>query len=842
MTISVVNQDLIDDLNLFTVDDLADVVPSVEAAGESFSNRLLRFRGLLTRNQLFEFMPRQLDQNGYNVGRVDIVRGANSLIYGQAAPGGKANFLVKRADFSGNETSLEAQIGDNANLRSAFDTNYVINDKLAIRVMGTHQQREFDQKYKEQEFNGATVGITYRPTDKTQFQLHVEGVDSYRNSPPSLYEDQTNQYGYTGVLDGLPATKDVIDLLDSRTINYMLDYQNAGSLVGATNGGNPNGRIPDFFQTEQDLKDFYTRQILIPNPDALGVTDTDYPVTYGDTHNMTDPRNGGALSVNERDVTGHFIQGDVTHSFTDNLQGKLSLSHEEQETSVTNRGDPRNVRLTLSANNGRGVQNADGSGRRAYADGLFIQPFWQQSETRDDTKALRGTLSWTKEMFGESQQFLLGLDIDRRKSKEKDEVLLNKTAPGADGEFKDGPDAANDYFQLDQGYPNSGVGFDTTGDSTVSGNVLGDPNASRIGTAGIGWFPSQTRSSTVDGQAVWMAAQNKFFGGRLHTLTGVRFDFINVRSRIDDIRGGNDPTRIDEAYRQVSPSCGILYWLNENVGVFANYAKSIESPNGWALDPLGNSVPPELGTGIEAGFKFDFLDGKMNGQLIYFHILKENERKSNFNNAILQSLYPQADYPELYPGGDFSPIGRNVAGSNVVSEGVEFDLYYNPTPSLSLFLGYAYVDTTLTESPGGVLDGQTLPGTAHHNANFTARYAFKEGPLKGWYVGANEKYRSRGLFDTLYEDINQDGKTDDIDVIDGFGGQGPQSHEIWLDYQLETAVFVGWRGKFGSSKQAPVWNFQLTVNNVFDDVRLVSTGQARYTEGRTVNFKASVKF
>ncbi|MBL6838972.1 MAG: TonB-dependent receptor [Puniceicoccaceae bacterium] len=855
MTISVVNQDLINDLNLFGVEGLGDVVPSIEAEAESFSNRLLRFRGLLTRFQLFEFMPRQLSQNSYNVDRIDIVRGANSLIYGQAAPGGKANYLTKRANFGGNETTLDFLIGENDLVRGSFDTNYTINDKVAVRIMGTHQEQGFDQDYKEQEFDGATFAVTYRPTNKTQFQFHLEGVQEYRNSPPSIYSDLTGQYGYTGMLRGMPATADVVDRLDRRTLNYLINYNDGFGLAPlSNNNGSNNNRVPDFFTSKQDIKDFYTKQILIPNPEDVADLDP-YLVSYGaPSHNGTSPSKGGTLSLNERDVDGFFALADVTHSFTDELQGKIAISREEQNTSLINRGDPRNIYLTQRANNGRAVQLDNGTGARAYADGFFVSPFWQRGENSDDTTAFRGTLSWTKEIWGTEQQFLLGVDLDRRESEESQERYL-AVAANPDGTFA-GSDQQEDFSQVNSGNDN-GVNFNTTGDNNVTGNILTDTVfTSRAGRDGEGWYLAQEREARVDGKALWFALQGSYMNGRLNTLTGIRFDRINVQSEVSDIQAGILGNKIDEDFNHTSPSLGVLFWVTDSLGVFVNYAQSIESPNGWALDPNGNSVPAETGTGLEGGIKFDMLDGKLNGQLIFFHIEKENERKSDFSNAILEVLYPYSDNPLLYPDatgpgdtGSIDPLGRNVAGSTVISEGIELDLYYNPTPSLSLFLGYAYVDTYYKETAGGILDGQTLAGTAHHNANFTVRYTFKDGPFKGWYLGANEKYRSRGLYDTLYEDLDFDGQEDvlglDNDMNGSFndlGDTAPRTHEIWLDDNLETTVFVGWRGKFAQGKDAALWNFQFTVNNLFDSIDLISTGQALYTQGRTLNLKASVKF
>ncbi|MDG1667886.1 MAG: TonB-dependent receptor plug domain-containing protein, partial [Opitutae bacterium] len=191
MTISVVNKDLIEDLNLYGIDDIAGLIASAETEEDGFTNRAVRFRGFRSNFQLFEFMPRQISQNGYNIDRADVVRGANSLIYGQAAPGGKINFLAKTARFDKNRTAFDTSVSDKNLFRVSFDHNQIINDKLAVRVMGVHEEREFNQDFKEKEFNGLTIDATYRPTEKTQIRLHLEGIDEFRNSPAGTYIDKT---------------------------------------------------------------------------------------------------------------------------------------------------------------------------------------------------------------------------------------------------------------------------------------------------------------------------------------------------------------------------------------------------------------------------------------------------------------------------------------------------------------------------------------------------------------------------------------------------------------------------------------------------------------------------
>jgi hypothetical protein len=92
-------------------------------------------------------------------------------------------------------------------------------------------------------------------------------------------------------------------------------------------------------------------------------------------------------------------------------------------------------------------------------------------------------------------------------------------------------------------------------------------------------------------------------------------------------------------------------------------------------------------------------------------------------------------------------------------------------------LGYAYMDAEIQNSPvladmdRGIIDGDPYPGFAHHNGVFTARYNFKSGRLKGWYVGVNQRYRSKTFLGTFFEDVGTTNYLDytqnSVDFVDG---------------------------------------------------------------------------
>ena len=75
MTISTVNEEMIKDFGMKSLADLGNFVPSIEAEENVYNNQEIRFRGFLSRSQLYEFMPRYSPMDYYNVGRADIIMG-----------------------------------------------------------------------------------------------------------------------------------------------------------------------------------------------------------------------------------------------------------------------------------------------------------------------------------------------------------------------------------------------------------------------------------------------------------------------------------------------------------------------------------------------------------------------------------------------------------------------------------------------------------------------------------------------------------------------------------------------------------------------------------------------
>ena len=431
------------------------------------------------------------------------------------------------------------------------------------------------------------------------------------------------------------------------------------------------------------------------------------------------------------------------------------------------------------------------------------------------------------------------------------------------------------------------------------------------------------KDAKVKTNGAWMAASGSYANGRLRSLLGVRGDFIHVDSSYSNYkvralpRDGSDPSPKVDAERIkkffLTPSVGALYWMTDQVAFFANYSKSVISPTGFQYDVFGELTPAETGEGNECGFKISSRDGKINAQLTTFSIDKKNEQRSNITWAQLTNVYPlevaQEDGGVYHLGtyfnpdtrvwdplnqdkgvydvefltdefniprpiadanGDdiqgtqqfrsiFDPWGYRVADEEARSQGVELDLYYNPTDNLSVFFGYAYLDTTILKSSLKPLEGLTVPGSSDHNLNLQLRYKFKQGKLKGLVLGCNQKYRSAALLNNYFADLDNDGDQDYVatEVTTNYYNpttleligqttslQDPKYYELRLEDQHRTDFFIKWGGKLAKGKNVPWTTFQLNINNAFDNTNLISTGanNARYVEGRNVVVSAGFYF
>ncbi len=104
-----------------------------------------RVRGLTYADNTRNFFGSSIPWDGYNIDRVDMQRGANSILFGLGSPAGIINTTTKSAQHR-NFGEIEIRVGAFGANRQSIDINQVIlRDELSIRVAALRNDEKFKQ-------------------------------------------------------------------------------------------------------------------------------------------------------------------------------------------------------------------------------------------------------------------------------------------------------------------------------------------------------------------------------------------------------------------------------------------------------------------------------------------------------------------------------------------------------------------------------------------------------------------------------------------------------------------------------------------------------------------------
>jgi len=215
--------------------------------------------------------------------------------------------------------------------------------------------------------------------------------------------------------------------------------------------------------------------------------------------------------------------------------------------------------------------------------------------------------------------------------------------------------------------------------------------------------------------------------GRLFAVAGARFTRTS---------GSNDnfltPTSsIGKAqHEKTTPQLGLGWKPARDVLLYASYSTSFQNSiaNLQVANVPSGPAAPSTSEGYEVGMKTDFLAGRISSTLSLYTI-DQRDRVINFNTT--------------------SPAGliqvNRMQGTLDRSRGIELELTWSPVDNLQVYLSGAINDVRVVETPAGTgyLLGAHPENTVKALANLWARYTFKEGRLKGLWIGAGANYSGK---------------------------------------------------------------------------------------------------
>lgn len=232
-SIQAITQEFLEDTGATDVTELLQYTTSSEVAGGAggnFSDAIgstavfssdtnirsqtppTRIRGLagatISRNLYSSIIP----FDSYNINRVEVNRGANSVLFGLGSPAGIINYNVVEAAWK-NANAVELRVDHHGSFRSVLDINRVVaKDKVAFRLIGLNDETKYKQDPAFQDNRRYFAAVTYQPFKNTTLTASFEKgwLDSTlpRQDPP---RDYFTHFFTTGKVS-IPANTDARDL------------------------------------------------------------------------------------------------------------------------------------------------------------------------------------------------------------------------------------------------------------------------------------------------------------------------------------------------------------------------------------------------------------------------------------------------------------------------------------------------------------------------------------------------------------------------------------------------------------------------------------------------------
>ena len=158
------------------------------------ANSNTRIRGLAAADNTINYFKTEASWDSYNTSRIEVVRGANSILFGLGSPAGIINASTNRP-LNRNSGRLEMRIDQYATQRASLDYNRVlVPDVLAARLALLNNAQKFRQRSAFKDDRRASLAVSYKPkflqTPNSTFKLEANGEvadiqqNTRRGQPP----------------------------------------------------------------------------------------------------------------------------------------------------------------------------------------------------------------------------------------------------------------------------------------------------------------------------------------------------------------------------------------------------------------------------------------------------------------------------------------------------------------------------------------------------------------------------------------------------------------------------------------------------------------------------------
>lgn len=818
----------------------------------SNNSNSVKIRGFNNVTVARNYFPWFVNSDSYNTERVDISRGPNALIFGDASSGGIVNVTTKRAQFR-DRLDFSMRVTDVGGKRFTVDANQAISKTLAIRVNGLLERSESWRDFSRNDRDGLFGTVMWNPTKSLQVRVDAEYGKIDRRTPALYLLDQTSNWNGTYTISSrltgtsAPPTSAGASRLDTganRNLPYLIiDLANPGlGFVDWQGSVRSNGlNIP----IEPRLPSSQSSLAGIPIEDVAVIGQRGFRIApdYAYSANVAAYR-GQA----DYEAYSAFVEKRFGSHFFIEAAGTLQV----QEYLFHAPASHNRVYLDLNSQLPAGV-TINGSNTNPN----FLKPYVQGTGIRynqTDTTVAEARVSavYTFETALTKQR--IGLLLSKRRHDVETVypwlVRVNGTNPNLSA-----PENRL-YFRtyLDNGRELSQEPYSLGQDHMFSNGVVGRYEVWN-GSGGGTTTDLDLTSAQIFASGSWLKSE------RVSTIVGIR------RDQAETVRNGatfDSVTQRMNGYafqEQVeakvnSPSAGMVVQITPSVAVYGNFSRTFFAPTGNTTDIFGTILPVRRGEGRDVGLKFT-LFGKVSGSIGYYSTEEQNTaiRVPTISDAINDIAVDL--------GATVLPLTRDNDTQDVAATGYELDLTANLTRSWTLLFNASLPESELSNSlpryRGYVNENRAAWEAAANNpanpdaaairnnlatidaelarqadglpradnvnflVNIFSRYRVSTGVLKGLEFGGGANFVGRRLIalDASQNRIHSDGFS---------------TVSALLAYSKK------WRGVD--------WRLQLNVSNLLDDENfryssLLASGvpqQYRISEPRVFSLTTSAKF
>jgi outer membrane receptor protein involved in Fe transport len=695
-SISSLTRTFLDDLGIQDVKEAmkwtSSVVPEDVNAGKGFGGTAFHdysfnYRGASAGQQggpgptknYFSFFQ---NADAYNIDRIEVLKGPNSIIFGLGTVGGQLSTYTKIPRFDKDFTQPTLIVDSHNSVRLELDVNKRIDKNLAIRINAVNDNHNDWRKGDVKHFKAADVSLLYKLGENTTLRLEGEYAKKQQTLISSIVDDRlsswdgstaSNAWGANPTGSARTAGMNQYAWWNSNFWVYIPGLgssalQNWGSGFAATSVMS-DAYTPLHFKPSAN---FYPTKVKLPWESTYSDT-TKIPLlpgkdwTYGAGQSLSDYKDYSAYldhKVNENvDLNASFYR------YTDSLVAK---DYEAAFASVDiNKQLPDG---TTNPNFGK-----------AYGDFFLSKQTQSHSVTEGRVIA---SIHFEPTLFGQTFKQVFNLEASQKDLKLSARQYLGQIANGASN-WTDNLVWGRIYMD----HPNQVM----NAPETINGKII------TYGRKPDGYWFDFDDDFKLNDYAIM--SQSRFLDDALSVTLGARHDQYDEnllemnRKRVVGPGGGtfDDPGHnglTKSSGKGDTYSAGAVYFLKNGLGFVANMSKNIQPPAAGSQPYLnGHNANVELGKGFDYGLRYSSNDGRFYVTAVYYTTKSTNQNVENpidfrgvwqkYNNVIGQ--------PTQSGSG-------NMAFSDTKSldmKGYEFEIVANPTKNWRLQATYGLPDSKI---------------------------------------------------------------------------------------------------------------------------------------------------